>query len=256
MKLWTAISIFVSKRIFAISNSTKNDIVRHYPFAKDKIHVTPLAYDDKKFNLAISEKDVRRVGSRHSIVTDYILYLGTLKPSKNIEGLIEAFASIINHQPSIINLQLVIAGKKGWLFDSIFQKVKDLNLEDKVIFTDYVPEEDKPALIKGAKALVLPSFWEGFGLDVLNAMACGVPVVCSNVGSLPEVAGDAGVLIDPYNTENIAEGIRKVIFATPAKYNSMVEKGLSQVKKFSWEKTARETMEILTNSKNQITNNK
>ena len=257
LKLWTAISIFVSKRIFAISNSTKNDIVRHYPFAKDKIHVTPLAYDDKKFNLAISEKDVRRVGSRHSIVTDYILYLGTLKPSKNIEGLLIAFQTLItNHKSPITNLVLVIAGKKGWLFDSIFQKVKDLNLEDKVIFTDYVLEEDKPALIKGAKAFVLPSFWEGFGLDVLNAMACGVPVVCSNVGSLPEVAGDAGVLIDPYNTENIAEGIRKVIFATPAKYNSMVEKGLSQVKKFSWEKTARETMEILTNSKNQITNNK
>lgn len=248
LKLWSAISIFVSKSIFAISNSTKSDIVRHYPFAKNKIYVTPLAYDDNKFNLSINDKDVRRVGSRHSIVSDYILYLGTLKPSKNIEGLIEAFASIINHQ-SIINLQLVIAGKKGWLFDSIFQKVKDLNLEDKVIFTDFMPEEDKPALIKGAKVFVLPSFWEGFGLDILNAMACGVPVVCSSVGSLPEVAGDAGVLIDPYNTESIAEGIKKVIFATPEKYNSMVERGLRQVKKFSWEKTARETLKVITNVK-------
>ncbi|MGA3291937.1 MAG: glycosyltransferase family 1 protein [Candidatus Microgenomates bacterium] len=243
LKVWSAISIFISKAIFAISNSTKMDIVRHYPFAKNKVYVTPLAYDSQKFNLAVSDKDVRRVGSRYSIVMDYVLYLGTLKPSKNIEGLIEAFSRL---KVKDSNLKLVIAGKKGWMYESIFKKVEKMGLEDTVIFTDFVPESDKPALIKGAKVFVLPSFWEGFGLDVLNAMACGVPVVVSNVGSLPEVAEDAGILVDPGNIDSIAEGIERVLSMTKLEYNRTIERGLSQAKKFSWEKTARETMKVLT----------
>jgi len=244
LKIWSAISIFVSKAVFAISNSTKEDIVRHYPGSKGKIYVTPLAYDSRKFNLDIPSKDVRRVGSRYSIVTDYVLYLGTLKPSKNIEGLVEAF-SRLNLKDS--KLKLVIAGKKGWMFETIFEKVKKLGLEDDVIFTDYVPEDDKPGLIAGAKLFVLPSFWEGFGLDVLNAMASGVPVVASNVGSLPEVLGDAGVLIDPNSIDSIASGIKEVLLAPPEKYNNMVSRGLAQAKKFSWEKTARKTLEVIIN---------
>lgn len=251
LKVWSAISIFMSKGIFAISNSTKDDIVRHYPFAKDKIYVTPLAYDKEKFNLDIPQKDVRRIRSRYSIVDDYILYLGTLKPSKNVEGLISAFYALKSQIPRTKNqnndIKLVIAGKKGWMYDEIYKKVRELALEDRVIFTDFVPEEDKPALIKGAKAFVLPSFWEGFGLDVLNAMAAGVPVVASNVGSLPEVVGDAGVLVDPNNTNSIAEGIKEVINAPQAKYNSLKEAGLRQVKKFSWEAAARETLKVITN---------
>lgn len=244
LKVWTAISIFVSKSVFAISNSTKRDIVRHYPFAKNKIYVTPLAHDPERFNLSISQKDVRRIKGRHSIVSDYILYLGTLKPSKNLEGLVKAFSSIKNEE---VGTKLVIAGKKGWMYESVFKKVKELKLEDDVIFTDFVPEKDKPGLIAGAKVFVLPSFWEGFGLDVLSAMAAGVPVVASNVGSLPEVVGDAGVLVDPKDTDSIAEGLKKVLFASEAKYNSMREAGLNQAKKFSWEKTARETLKVITN---------
>lgn len=243
LKIWSAISIFVSKAVFAISNSTKKDIVRHYPFARGKVHVTPLAYDRRKFNLDIPDEDVRRIRGRYSIVTDYVLYLGTLKPSKNIEGLIEAFSRIGSKK---LKVKLVIAGKKGWMYEPIFEKVKKLNLEDDVIFTDFVDEKDKPALIKGAKVFVLPSFWEGFGLDVLNAMASGVPVVASNVGSLPEVVGDAGILVDPERVDSIAEGIKEVLLAPVAKYNSMVSQGLSQAGKFSWEKTARQTLEVIT----------
>lgn len=253
LKIWTAISIFISKAVFAISNSTKEDIVRHYPFAKNKIYVTPLAYDDQKFNLDIKQEDVRRVRGRYSIVTDYVLYMGTLKPSKNIEGLIDAFSHVQKYEDGNISngggfpkTKLVIAGKKGWMFDGIFEKVKKLGLTDDVIFTDFVPEEDKPALIKGAKAFVLPSFWEGFGLDVLNAMAGGVPVVVSNIGSLPEVVGDAGIIVDPKDTGSIAAGIKEVLLAPKSKYNSIVERGLKQAKKFSWEKTARETLKVLT----------
>jgi glycosyltransferase involved in cell wall biosynthesis len=244
LKIWSAMSIFVSKVIIAISNSTKEDIVRHYPFAMNKIYVTPLAYDINKYNTKISDNDVRRVKVKYSIVTDYVLYLGTLKPSKNIEGLIEAFFRLKDVDQ---RLMLVIAGKKGWMFESIFQKVKELDLSNRVIFTDFVDEENKPALIKGAKLFVLPSFWEGFGLDALNAMACGVPVIVSNVGSLPEVVGEAGIQIDPKNVESISKAMKEMLLAPEAKYNSMVERGIAQAKKFSWEKTARETLKIITN---------
>ncbi len=242
LKYWSAISIFISKAIIAISESTKDDIVRHYPNSAGKIYVTPLSYDKNKFNMSISDNDVRRVKKTYSIVTNYVLYLGTLKPSKNIEGLIEAFSLITNRYPQIT---LVIAGKKGWMFESIYKKINELGLKDKVIFTGFVPEEDKPALIKGASVFVLSSFWEGFGLDILNAMACGVPVVASNVGSIPEVVGDAGVLVDPNRTESIAQGIEKVISMSKSDYNGMVKKGLEQANRFSWEETAKETLQII-----------
>jgi glycosyltransferase involved in cell wall biosynthesis len=244
LKWWSAISIFVSKAVIAISNSTKDDIVRHYPSAKGKIYVTHLACDSEKFNRLVSEKDVRRVKSKYSIVDDYVLYLGTLKPSKNIEGLLEAFGRIANN---FSKTKLVIAGKKGWLYEPIFKKVGSLGLSDRVIFTDFVPEGDKPGLVRGARVFVLPSFWEGFGLDALNAMACGVPVVASSVGSLPEVVGDAGVLVDPNNINSIAGGISKVLSLGKSDYNNMVTRGFAQAGKFSWEKTARETLKIFEN---------
>ena len=249
LKLWSAYSIFVSKAVIAISTSTKDDILRHYPFASKKVFVTHLAYDKEVFNTGISSEDVRRVKKSYAIVDDYILYLSTLKPSKNVEGLIEAFGQL-KSKNKIQNTKLVIAGKKGWFYESIFEKVKTLGLGKDVIFTDFVPEEDKAPLIRGAKVFVLPSFWEGFGLDVLYAMACGVPVVVSDVGSLPEVAGDAGILVNPYKPTSIAAGIAKVLSMSDLEYNKLVEKGLRQAEKFSWEGTVRRTIEILEKVKN------
>lgn len=246
--LWSAWSILLSKRIIAISTSTKNDIVRHYPFASKKITVTHLAYDKGKFNLNVPKEDVRRVLQKYSIV-NYILYLGTLKPSKNIEGLLEAWSKIVNRFPSFV---LVIGGKKGWLYKTIFEKVEKLGINKNVVFTDFVDEKDKPGIIAGAKVFVLPSFWEGFGLDVLNAMASGVPVVVSKVGSLPEVAGKAGIYVDPYDANSIADGISKVLSMSQVDYNKLVEAGVRQADKFSWEKTARETLKILEDTHDTI----
>lgn len=242
LKYWTAISIRASKHIIAISNRTKEDIVRHYPFASKKITVTHLAYDKKRFNTKVSFKDVRRVAKKYSIIYDYVLFLSTLKPSKNVEGLLEAWKHVSTH---FGNTKLVIAGKKGWLYESIFAKVKKLGLSKDVVFTGFVDEEDKPALIKGAKAFVLPSFWEGFGLDPLYAMALGVPAVVSKEGSLPEVVGDAGVLIDPYKPESIAQGLEKVLSMDKNEYNRIIEAGLKQAEKFSWPKTGQKTIEVL-----------
>jgi glycosyltransferase involved in cell wall biosynthesis len=244
LKLWSAISMYVSKGIMAISESTKRDIVRHYPFTKDKVYVSLLAYDKDKFNTGISENDVRRVKKTYSIVDDYVLYIGTLKPSKNIEGLVEAFSKVKSDFPKT---KLVIAGKKGWSYQGIFNKVESLGLKDEVVFTDFVSEADKPALVKGAKVLAIPSFWEGFGLDALNAMAVGTPVVAANVGSLPEVVGEAGILVDPGSIDSIARGILEVLSATKSDYNSIVSRGIRQADKFSWDKCARETLKVLEN---------
>jgi len=242
LTLWSAWSILVSKGIIAISENTKDDIVRHYPFASKKIYVTPLAYDKSLFNLNVPHDDVRRVRQTYGTSDNYILFISTLKPNKNVEGLIEAYAAIADQ----IDENLVIAGKKGWLYGSIFTKVKQLNMENRVIFTDFVTEEDKPGLIAGAKLFALPSYWEGFGLDVLSAMACGVPVLVSDQGSLPEVVGGAGIIVDPYHVQEISRGLLKVLKMNQKEYNELAEKGLTRVKDFSWEKTAQKTLEVLT----------
>jgi glycosyltransferase involved in cell wall biosynthesis len=249
LKLWSAYSIFVSKAVIAISTSTKDDILRHYPLASKKVFVTHLAYDKEMFNTSIPIDDVRRVKERYAIVSDYILYLSTLKPSKNVEGLLEAY-SILKKKNKVQKTKLVITGKKGWLYESIFEKVKSLGLTQEVIFTDFIPESDKAPLIKGAKVFVLPSFWEGFGLDALYAMAAGVPVVVSDVGSLPEVVGESGVLVNPYKPASIAQGIAKVLSMGDMEYNKLIAKGLKQAEKFSWEETARKTIAILEKAKN------
>ena len=254
LKWWTAISIFVSKYIISISESAKKDIVRHYKFAAGKVYVTPLSHDVTEKDLNTNSDDVRRVRNRYSIVDDYVLYIGTLKPSKNIEGLVTAFHAIITNYSGKARscsagqspITLVIAGKKGWMYEPIMKKVNDLGLTDRVIFTDYVTDADKMALRLGAKVFVQPSFWEGFGIDTLSAMYMGIPVVVSDAGSLPEVVGKAGILVDPKSVESISEGIKKVLTMNQKEYNKLVMAGKAQARKFSWEKTARETLKIVT----------
>ena len=246
LKYWTAISIFISKYIICVSDSSKKDIVRHYPFASKKVEVIYHGYNKRLFNTNISNNLVRQVKRKYKIGSDYILFLSTLKPSKNIEGLIEAYFSL---EDSIKDIKLVIAGKKGWLYDTIFEKVRRLNLGGKVIFTDYITEREKAALIKGARLFILPSFWEGFGMDIVNSMACGTPVVVSKIGSLPEVAGEAGIYVDPYDPKSISGGIKKVFSMSPIEYNRRVKMCLNQAKRFSWEKCAESTLKVLEKAK-------
>lgn len=246
LKYWTAISIYVSKYIIAVSQATRKDIVRRYSFASKKVDVIYHGYDKMKFNNNIDNNLVRRVRKKYNIPENYILFLSTLKPSKNIEGLIEAFRLISDSFP---NYKLVIAGKKGWLYESIFNKSEKLALNNKIVFTDYVPEEDKPALFSGARVFVLPSYWEGFGMDVLNALACATPVIVSKIASLPEVAGDAGVFIDPNKPYSIAKALRYVLSMDNLKYNNLVKRGLAQVEGYSWEKCAKKTYKLLKKAK-------
>lgn len=255
---WSKHSIHNSKHIFTISKSTKDDIIKNYNISPSKITVTYMGYDSGLFKPQPDSK-IEKIKSKFKITGDYIIFVGTLQPRKNIERLIEAFYQVVrqssrqvvrNNTPDNPNtqipnsLQLVIAGKKGWLFDPIFQKVKDLNLTSNVIFTDYVPKEYLPALISGAKLYVLPSLYEGFGIPVIEAQACGVPVVVSNTSSLPEVVGESGITVDPTDIKSITNGIKKVL--TNQKLASeLTQKGLINAKRFSWQKCAQQTLQIL-----------
>lgn len=238
LKFWTAYSIKKTKHLLAISQSTKDEIIKEYGIKEEKITVTYPGSDKANFNLKIKEDEKVGVRKKYKIPGDYLLFLSTLKPSKNVEGLLEAFKQIAEENSS---LSLVIAGKKGWLYETIFSQVKSLGLGEKVIFTDFVPDEDLPGLVGGAKVFILPSFWEGFGIPVVEAMACGVPVVVSGRGSLPEVVGEAGVVVDPQKPEDIARGVKKAI----EQGEDLTRKGLIQASKFSWEKCARETLKAL-----------
>lgn len=242
LKYWTAWSIRVSKAVLTISNATCEDIVRQYPASKKKIVVTYPGVDEYLTTKKISTIQIKEVKEKYSIVNDYVLFMGTLKPSKNIEGIIKAYKILLPKHP---NIKLVIAGKKGWLYESVFNLVRELRLEKDVIFTDFVDEEDKGALILGSRAFVLPSFWEGFGLDILSAFALGVPVVASNVGSLPEIVGEAGELVDPYKIDSIAKGIENVLNLNKVNYARLMKKQKKQLTKFSWQKAASKTLEVL-----------
>lgn len=247
LKSWTKTSVEKARHVLAISESTKNDIIREYQVPENKITVTYPGFDKDKFNpMASKEKAksvIETVKKKYGISKKYILFLSTLKPSKNIIGLLEAFKILTNKG---FGIDLVIAGKKGWMYEEIFEKTKKLELLDRVVFTDFVPNEDVAMLMSGAEIFVLPSFWEGFGIPILEAMACGTPVVVSDVGSLPEVVGDAGILVNPNEPNNIAQGITQAM----SESKKLKEKGLEQVKKFSWVKCAQETIKVLETQKN------
>lgn len=244
LKYWSAISIIISKYIIAVSKSVKKNIVRQYKISPKKVQVIHHGLEKDKFNTKISSKVVRRIMRQYKIDSEYLLFLSSLKPSKNIEGIIDAYKYLLKKK-RIENTKLVIAGKKAWMYDTVFEKVRELGLEDKVIFTGYVDEKDKTALLSGAKMLLSPSFWEGFGMHVIEAMACGTPVVVSDVASLPEVISDAGVYVDPESFKSIAEGIVKINDMEEKQYNRLKEKCIERSKVFDWDKTARESLKLL-----------
>jgi glycosyltransferase involved in cell wall biosynthesis len=182
---------------------------------------------------------MEELNKKFGITKPYILFVGTIQPRKNIAKLIEAVSLLKNKE-----IQLVVVGKKGWLWEEILAAPEKFKITDRIKFLDFVGNEDLPSLYKNAQCFVLPSLYEGFGLPVLEAMQFGCPVVTSNVSSLPEVGGDAAIYFDPESVDDMAEKIDKVISDEKLRAE-MTEKGYNQVKKFSWEKTAKETLKVL-----------
>lgn len=217
----------------AVSEHTKKDIIKHLDVPEHKIRVIYEAADESY-----------RYVQDHSIIKNkygfdkYILFVGTLEPRKNIPNLIKAFSKLKS-----CDYKLVIVGKKGWKYEEIFKLVESLSLSDRIEFLGYISDKELPALYSAATLFVYPSLYEGFGLPPLEAMACGSPVIVSNKSSLPEVVGDAGILIEPEDIDGIADAMKRII-QQPLLRKELSEKGLQQAKKFSWTRCAQETIGI------------
>lgn len=223
--------------IIADSESTKNEIIKYLKIPDEKIHVIHLACSEKFRPLPKGETETVR--EKYKIREDFILNVGTLEPRKNLGRLIEAY----DRSRAKKDFLLVLAGGKGWKYKHIFRLVKQLKLEDRVVFCGYVPDSDLPELYNSASLFVYPSIYEGFGLPPLEAMACGIPVIVSHTTSLPEVVGDAGVYVNPFDIEQISFSIDGVL-SDGKLLQTLRKQGLKRARLFSWEKTARETLRL------------
>jgi glycosyltransferase involved in cell wall biosynthesis len=251
--------------IVAISESTKQDLVSFYKIDPNKIKVIYPGIDNK-FRVISDKTKLIEIKDKYRLSDDFILYFGTIEPRKNILGLIKAFEEIkkekfgkildVNWQGfegvvrgqkdkifDFSKLKLVIAGTKGWLCKEVFEQVKNSNLKDDIIFTGFVSEEDKVYLYNLAKVFVYPSFFEGFGLPPLEAMACGVPTVASNKSSLPEVVGNAAIMINPQNLNEISWA-KKEILENQELSDYLIRTGLKRAKQFDWDNTAKEILKL------------
>ena len=225
--------------ILADSHATKGDLVALLAVPDEKVTVVHLAADPAYRPLPAEE--VRNVLARYGLAPGYLLFVGTLEPRKNLPGLLQAYRLLVDSTENIG--PLVLAGGRGWLYEQVFQRVEDLELVGRVRFLDRVPDADLPGLYNGAGALAIPSFYEGFGLPALEAMACGTPVVAANRASLPEVVGEAGLLVDPEDASAIAEALERALADKPLRARAR-ELGFAQAAGFSWTRTAEETLAV------------
>src|SRR6266508_1223562 len=260
LRLSTLWSARAADRIIAISGATRDDLVRYTGMRPDKITVIHHGVSER-FRPVVDRDSIQATQSRYGITAPYFCYIGTLQPRKNLVRLIEAFArvetrdlrleagsiaGISSLKPQASSLNLVIAGKRGWLTEAIERRAAELGLANRVIFTGYVPDEDVPALLSGALGFVFPSLYEGFGMPVLEAMACGAPVLAANTSSLPEVTGDAALLVDPTDAGAIAAGLARL--ANDASLRADLRaRGRARAAQFTWEQCAAQTLEVLHN---------
>ena len=227
--------------IITISEFSKREIIKYLGIERDKISVIPCAVDHQIYNDILDTESLSNIKKKYNIDGNYFLYLGTLEPRKNIERLIDAFAIL---QKNIENSPvLVIAGKNGWNYENIYRKVQEYNLNNKIIFTGYIESEEAVILLKGAFTFIFPSIYEGFGMPPLEAMACGIPVIASNVTSLPEVVQDAGYLVNPFIPEEICDAMYRVL-NNQEERTQLKEKGLKRAKEFTWNSSVKLLQEV------------
>lgn len=241
------LSIKKSSAIISVSQSTKDDLLHRFKkLNPEKITVIHHGVDPIKEKEKEIEPISKKIMAKYGLTPQkYLLFVGTLEPRKNIKGLLQAFHSIRESNPNIKDeFKLVIVGKKGWFYKEIFEITRKLHMEETVIFTGYVDEDEKQALLLKAFLFVYPSFYEGFGIPILEAMACGIPVITGNVSALPEVAGNAAILINPNDRGEISTAVTGVL-SDPELHEELSKKGPEQAKKFSWENTARKTLELI-----------
>ena len=241
--LFTRLSARRARRIIAISESTKRDVVRLLGVSPEKVEVIYCGIDEAFRPLA--EDQVYAFRSKRGLPERFILFVGTIEPRKNVGRLIAAYARLRSGQQEtdIGGTKLVIGGAKGWFYEDVFARVGELGLEHEVMFPGYIPVSQLPLWYNAAELFVYPSLYEGFGLPLLEAMACGTPVVAANTSALPEVVGEAGLTVDPLDVEALAEAMRRAL-GNEALRQEMTERGLQRARGFSWTKTALETVQV------------
>jgi glycosyltransferase involved in cell wall biosynthesis len=249
-----------AKKIIAVSHATKNDLVKYYKVNANKIEVvwhgyTPVKDENIEYPISNIESNIEsNLDTKNSnpetyslqptnlqLPKDFLLFLSTLQPRKNLEGLVDAFRIFKNKHPES-EYKLVVAGKVGWKAEKILKKIKDN--EDIVLYLNHVNDEERDELYKHATALAVPSFYEGFGMWILEAFEAHIPVITSNVSSMPEVAGEAAEYSDPHNIESIEQAIENVLL-NKERATQLVTLGQERLKLFSWEKCGKETLGVL-----------
>lgn len=226
------------------SRASRSDLVHFFRVPLNKICVIYLAAEERFFQW-LPEVERRSVLERYGLTEGYVLFVGVIQPRKNLERLLHAVALL---RPQVECCRLVIVGKLGWKTQRLIQLVSELRLKGCVRFTGYVPDKDLPAIYQGATVFAYPALWEGFGLPVLEAMASGVPVLTSNTSSLREIAEGAAVLVDPLSVRDIFEGLRRLLIDEGLR-NNLRRLGLERAQKFSWRKTAEETLKVYESAK-------
>jgi glycosyltransferase involved in cell wall biosynthesis len=233
-------SVWRATHVLADSQATKDDLVALYGTPPNKVTVL-LGGVNPEFKPVTDMNTRRAVRQRYQIPDNpYIFSIGTVQPRKNYARLIEALAALGQEGGDV---HVVIAGGRGWLDGPIYQSVEKFGLGERVHFTGFVRDEDLPALYAEARCLAYPSLYEGIGLPVLEAMACGIPVVTSNISSMPEVAGDAALLIDPYDVDALADALRRLLTDETLR-SDLIRRGSDQAAHFTWEGAAQQLRDV------------
>ena len=229
----------LSDKIIAVSESTRDDLVEFYNIDPQNISVVHSGVNVSKPDA----ESVLKFKKNKGLSERYALYVGTIEPRKNLQGLVQAF-NILKERDGHQDVELIIIGKRGWRYEDIFQDIANSPYASAIRYQGHLTE-DLSLYYSAASVCICPSFFEGFGFPVLEAMACGTPVIASANSSLPEVAGSAALLIDPYNISDLAEAIR-IVLSDKAISARMSEEGIKRAKKFDWDTAAQKTLEILT----------
>lgn len=241
LKNWTAYSVKRAAKVITISDASKADIMKAYGIRDEKIEVIYPGINTDLFNDRQETAEKTRLRLKYDLDSDYLLYIGTLQPRKNLKKLFKALELTVKTKT---DLKLVITGKKGWLYEDLFEKREAKKLKGKLIFTGFVPDSDLPSLYRQAKALVLPSLYEGFGIPAVEAMACGTPVAVSNISSLPEIVGGAALLFDPYDAAQISQAINSACYNEKVRQR-LIASGKKRAAFFSWQKSGRRLLNTL-----------
>lgn len=236
LRLFTALSCRRAKRVIAISHSTARDVHQSFGIPLDKIDIAPPGYDANIYR-PLPAEEIAAFRARRNLPERFWLFLGTLEPRKNLPMLLQAYAALPDNQ----RIPLVLAGGKGWDYQAIFDAIDRYKLQNWVQLPGYLPVEELPLWYNSAEVFLYPSVFEGFGIPVLEAMACGTPVIISNASSLPEVAGSAGLSLPPHAVDQWTEALRRA-YSDLHWREQAVEQGFIEAKRYNWQGTAVETV--------------